>query len=243
MQKNLLLAAGLGIALMSACQSGTKPSDTDSTTTFNPANDTNMIATTPGTVYADYYEAELPAASGPGRIIGLSLRATGDATLTTDYQNYQPEIVQVGPYEQGADSTVKLTLTTVGSGNDKKETFTFKREGEVLVYQGKDFGSDGLKLTKKEKQVPEEKELILWVNKKKTQCTVPPGGPRDCYQISYDKVAPSADKNWQPFSNEIEGFTFQEGKVQHIKVQRRSVVAPPADASPYTYKLLEVLSK
>jgi hypothetical protein len=174
------------------------------------------------------------------RLLPVRLRPTGDAELITDYQDYNPEIIAVGPWEKTSNGDIRLSLVTVGSGNNKKDTMEFKQDGDVLIYQGISYGTEGLKLTKKDKPAPKERELIMWV--KKTTCTIPPGGPRECYQIAYGKVAPTVSSDWQTFSEEIKGFDYKPGKVYKIKVMRTPRAEQLQDASPYTYKLLEIIS-
>ncbi len=189
----------------------------------------------------NYYEAILPAASSGERTIGLTLNVNGDAEMITDYNNYSPEIVEMGTWKKNDDGTTAVSLVTVGSGSSAKNEMSFKVDGDQLVYVGKEYGTEGLKLKKTEKPAPKDKELMMWVNKKKGTCAVnPPGkGTKECYQISYDKFAPKNDKDWQNFSEEIEGFKYVPGKVQQIKVVRKTRTDNMQDVSMYTYTFKE----
>lgn len=234
MMKFCFVAAGT-LLVFSACNQGNKATT---------SGDSTVVAdTVHGTITENaYYEASLPAASSPGRIIGLDLKSSGEAVMTTDFENQTPEIVEIGPWEKQGSDKISMSLVTVGSGSDKKNHLVFRQSGDTLVYEGTEYGSDGLKLVKKNKPAPKEKELVLWVSKKRVPCTIPPGGPRDCYQISYGKAVPVNDKEWEIFSEEIKGFDYKPGKDYQLKVKRKPVQNPPADASVYSYELIEVLS-
>ncbi|MCW3465985.1 DUF4377 domain-containing protein [Chitinophaga nivalis] len=233
MSVKFFCATGLSLLTLAACNNGASTSE--------QSNNTDTTAATSSTTEI-YYEAALPAASSPGRTIGLSLKPTGDAELVTDYQDYNPEIVEIGPWEKLDSGLIRLSLVTVGSGNSKKDTLVFKEEGEVLTYQGSNYGSEGLKLSKKDKPAAKEKELVMWVNKKKTTCTVPPGGPRECLEVAYGKVAPTKASEWQAFSEDIKGFDYKPGKVYQIKVKRTPRAEQLQDASAYTYELAEIIA-
>ena len=56
------------------------------------------------------------------------------------------------------------------------------------------------------------------------------------------KVGSNADYQFMTF-NEIEGFTFEPGYAYELQVERTTLGNPPADASRYTYKLLDERSK
>ena len=56
------------------------------------------------------------------------------------------------------------------------------------------------------------------------------------------KVGNDADYQFLHFQ-EIEGFTFEPGYAYELQVERTTLANPPADASRYTYKLLDELSK
>ena len=56
------------------------------------------------------------------------------------------------------------------------------------------------------------------------------------------KVGNDADYQFLHFE-EIEGFTFEPGYAYELQVERTTLANPPADASRYTYKLLDELSK
>ena len=56
------------------------------------------------------------------------------------------------------------------------------------------------------------------------------------------KVGSDADYQFMTF-NQIEGFTFEPGHTYELLVERTTLGNPPADASRYTYKLIDELSK
>ncbi|ATL46590.1 hypothetical protein COR50_05010 [Chitinophaga caeni] len=216
---------------MIACQNVSKQSTTkDSTVTEN-------IPVT------GYYEASMPAASSPGRIIGLTLSEGNDVTMTTDYMNMTPEIVQRGNWMDHGGGKIMLSLVTVGSGNPAKDTLNFRRDGNSLIYEGSDYGSDGLTLTRKDAPVPQDKELLVWINGE-TTCKGAMGEDITCYEVCYgDKFMEPADGNWDKLSGSIEGFTYQKGNRYKLKVNRKVRKPAPADASMYEYVLVEQVSK
>ena len=56
------------------------------------------------------------------------------------------------------------------------------------------------------------------------------------------KVENDADYQFLHFE-EIQGFTFEPGYTYELRVERTTLGNPPADASRYTYKLIDELSK
>lgn len=56
------------------------------------------------------------------------------------------------------------------------------------------------------------------------------------------KVGSNVDYQFMTF-NEIEGFTFEPGYAYELQVEQTTLGNPPADASRYTYKLLDERSK
>lgn len=64
------------------------------------------------------------------------------------------------------------------------------------------------------------------------------GGPTNCMVVSSPpESAP------QLFHDPIEGFVFEPGYRQRIRVVRFTVKNPPQDGSSYEYRLLEVIAK
>lgn len=56
-------------------------------------------------------------------------------------------------------------------------------------------------------------------------------------------VREGPEEEFRYFYDPVEGFDYQEGYRYRIRVLRRRVPDPPADASAFEYRLLEVLSK
>jgi len=81
----------------------------------------------------------------------------------------------------------------------------------------------------------------LWINSARVSCT----GvfEQQCYRVQTNEVINEAD--WELFYDSITGFDsqYEEGFIYRIVVRRESVSNPPADASSYTYTLIEILSK
>lgn len=81
----------------------------------------------------------------------------------------------------------------------------------------------------------------MYVSGYTTPCTGV--GPQECLLIHNGDNLDSTQ--WELFYDNIEGFEYEEGYLQKIKVKKeeRSVEETPADASIYTYSLVEVLEK
>ncbi len=80
----------------------------------------------------------------------------------------------------------------------------------------------------------------FWVNSEKTPCSAG-AGKAQCMGIYKGEDLDQA--NWQLFYNTIEGFEFQEGIYQKIKVKVETLdkAQVPADASTLKYTLVEVI--
>lgn len=230
--KNIQLVLLAAMFAFAACQNSARTANTDSL-------QTTVVATPEG-----YYEASLPAASSPGRLIALTLKTTNDAQMTTDYLNSTPEIVQMGNWSEQDSSRLLITLVTVGSGNPQKDTLFFRQDGETLRYEGSDYGSDGLTLVRKEKPAPAAKELVVWV-KSESECDRGPGfGKTKCYEVQYgDKLTTPATGPWEKLMEPIEGLTFEKGHVYKLRVNRLPRDPRVQDVGAYEYKLIEVVSK
>lgn len=223
-----LLAAGA--LAMAACGNSPKSNAADSTAT---------TATSPA--LDGYYEASLPAASSPGRLIGLTLRPANDAQMTTDYMNATPEIVQMGNWSTLDSGKVLITLVTVGSGNPNKDSLIFRQDGESLVYLGDAYGSDGLSLTRKPAPAPAPKELLVWVRSEE-ECENGPGfGKVKCYSVQYGDRYLDDPELWEKLMGEIEGFKFEKGNLYLLKVSRIPHDPPRQDVGAYAYKLVETV--
>ncbi len=76
----------------------------------------------------------------------------------------------------------------------------------------------------------DENILLFTIAPEKEECVGV--GPMQCLIV-----------NGEYFYDSIDGFDFEEGYHYTIKVQRDERVNPPADASMYTYTLVEVVEK
>ncbi|AWO01506.1 hypothetical protein DLD77_07275 [Chitinophaga alhagiae] len=227
----LLLAVPL---LLAACQNSRQPGAADST----------QVITTAASTPEGYYEASLPAASSPGRLIALTLRAPAEVQMTTDYLNGTPEILQMGNWSVQNDGGILITLVTVGSGNPEKDTLYFQPDGESLRYEGSNYGSDGLTLVRKEQPTPAVKELLIWV-KSEGECDRGPGfGKTKCYEVQYgEKPATPVAGAWEKLMEPIEGLTFEKGHIYKLRVNRIPRDPRIQDIGAYEYKLIEIMSK
>ena len=80
-------------------------------------------------------------------------------------------------------------------------------------------------------------ETLLWeISDTKVPCEGV--SPQECLQIR-----PQGTSDWTLFYDTIEGFQYLEGYTYTIKVQAKSIVNPPADASSIAYKLITIISQ
>lgn len=102
------------------------------------------------TEYTGVWSARLPAASSPGREIVLTLGEDGEATLSSDFLNGEPPIVEVGSWQLDEAGTATVTLQGREElAYDAPVVMTFAREGDGLVAVAFDesrFGAAGLRL-------------------------------------------------------------------------------------------------
>lgn len=87
-----------------------------------------------------------------------------------------------------------------------------------------------------------QKTETLWVSGYKTDCDMGAGMGK-CLNIA--KTKNLEDAKWENFYDTIEGFTFQEGYFQKVKVTKKELDPQkvPADASTLQYSLVKVLEK
>ncbi len=83
---------------------------------------------------------------------------------------------------------------------------------------------------------PSAETLTLFVGPNRMPCTGV--APRMCYQV---KDSPEAE--YKLFYDEIAGFEFEAGYMYELLVQREKRENVPADASAFTYTLVEMVSK
>lgn len=94
-----------------------------------------------------------------------------------------------------------------------------------------------------ETSTPGTEVMTMWVNSKKADCTSV--APMQCMQVQYGKdIDPNS---WKNFYDPIEGFTYEEGYVYYLEVEKSERKFPggqvPADASKFQYKLRKQMSK
>lgn len=99
-----------------------------------------------GHALAGTWQATLPAASSPGRTVTLALNPDMTARMTTDFQNAQPAIVDVGTWQANGQGMAEVTLRREGQ-NLAPSTMTFR--GDATSLRAVDFdqsvwGSSGL---------------------------------------------------------------------------------------------------
>lgn len=53
----------------------------------------------------------------------------------------------------------------------------------------------------------------------------------------------SESEEWSLFYDRIEGFTHEAGHTYELRVEKTTSANPPADASSFRYRLLEIVKK
>ncbi len=110
---------------------------------------TTEVVETPAA--AGMYMAELPAADTPGRSVMLMLNADNTASLSVDYMNGQPAVVENGTWAATGTGGVDLTLQRDVSGTMVSSTMNFAMMGDTLSLNNSvdaGYGDAGLKLVK-----------------------------------------------------------------------------------------------
>ena len=79
-------------------------------------------------------------------------------------------------------------------------------------------------------------EKTLFIAPERKPCTGV--GPMECLQ-----VREAADRPWQYFYSEIEGFSYEPGFDYELRVREEKVANPPADGSSLRWTLVKVVSK
>jgi hypothetical protein len=132
----LLLVLMLGLLALAACSAVGLPAPQEPAA---PAPQAEMPVE-PAAVQlpADYvgvYTASLPAADTPGREISVALEADGIVTVTSDYLNNQPPIVETGTWSANPSGTVTVVLTRQGNQAyfEPRSFLVGIEEGELLV--------------------------------------------------------------------------------------------------------------
>jgi heat shock protein HslJ len=98
------------------------------------------------------YGAQIPAASGPARIVYLTLTNDKSVEMSTDYLNDRPAVTETGTWESLKGGEISVAIT----GRDdqmyqKPEVITFRVNGETMEevgYDQKAGGVEGLVLQK-----------------------------------------------------------------------------------------------
>jgi uncharacterized lipoprotein NlpE involved in copper resistance len=114
--------------------------------------DTTPAETSATLSAAGMYMAQMPAADTPGRMIMLTLNPDNTASMSVDFMNEQPAIVENGTWAMNAMSNgVDLTLQRDVSGTMVSSTMSFAMMGDTLSLNNPvdaGYGDMGLKLVK-----------------------------------------------------------------------------------------------
>jgi len=131
-----LLALVIGLLALAACSAAGLPAPQEPTV---PAPAAEMpvepVAVQLPEEYVGVYTASLPAADTPGRNISVALEADGIVTVTSDYLNDQPPIVETGAWSANPSGTVTVVLTKQGDQTyfEPRSFLVGIEEGELLV--------------------------------------------------------------------------------------------------------------
>jgi uncharacterized lipoprotein NlpE involved in copper resistance len=102
--------------------------------------------------YVGEYETGLPAADSGGRKIRLSITNDNKVTMTTDYLNDKPVIIETGEATAESQGVLDITLTKKDGVDEeivKHLSFTFKENILTLMDpSGLGYGGNGLILKK-----------------------------------------------------------------------------------------------
>ena len=97
------------------------------------------------------FAAELPAADTPGRALTLTLNPDNSASLSVDYKNGEPAVVQAGTWTiNSISNNVDVTLAKAPSGTEK-EIMSFAMTADTLAltnWMDLNYGQQGLKLVR-----------------------------------------------------------------------------------------------
>jgi hypothetical protein len=131
-----LLALVIGLLALTACSAAGLPAPQEP---VPPAPESEMPVE-PAAVelpaeYVGVYTASLPAADSPGREISVALEADGIVTVTSDYLNDQPPIVETGAWSANPSGAVTVVLTKQGDQTyfEPRSFLVGIEEGELLV--------------------------------------------------------------------------------------------------------------
>lgn len=150
---------GLTMQLQSAAAETT----TDATPT--PADET--AGQSNGTLSQTYLSLSA-AADSPALLRALALNSDGTATLTSDYYNDQPLIVQDGTWTENADGTITVTLTGQdGQLTTTPDVITFDVDDDTLTavtYDQDLYGSNGLTMKQAADVALAEKAALVTID-------------------------------------------------------------------------------
>lgn len=85
-------------------------------------------------------------------------------------------------------------------------------------------------------------ELMLWINHSQQEAHGMDGEKIKCLQVQYGETM-DAEKEWEVLCDEIEGFSYVEGKIYQLKIKRKWLKDHElvADRSPYDFELIEII--
>lgn len=102
--------------------------------------------------YIGEYETMLPSGDSGGRKIDLSITADNKVTMTINYLNAQPAVVETGDLTIESQGVLVVTLTKQnGADIQKVQHLSFRKNNEELILLdpvGAGYGTNGLILKK-----------------------------------------------------------------------------------------------
>lgn len=95
---------------------------------------------------------------------------------------------------------------------------------------------EGQAQDRQEDEAVEMQEMTMYIAPEQIDCVGV--APMKCLQVKFEEAA-----EYEFFYDGIDGFVFVPGYNYTLRVQRSVVDNPPADASKYRYRLIEVLGR
>jgi uncharacterized lipoprotein NlpE involved in copper resistance len=151
MSKKWMGLCSMAVALMMATAGGCAQKESEeAAATAEEVVDEMAASSVPSA--AGMYAAELPAADTPGRSVMLMLNGDNTASMSVDYMNGQPAVVENGSWVWNAvTSAVDVTLQRDVSGTMVSSMMSFTLDGDTLSLNNPadaGYGEMGIKLVK-----------------------------------------------------------------------------------------------
>lgn len=133
----ILLALLIGLLTLTACDVAGLPAPEAPVAPAPQEQPQPAVVEALPAEFVGVYTASLPAADTPGRDITVALEADGMVTVTSDYLNDQPPIVETGTWSANPSGTVTVLLTQQGAQRYfDPRSYLVGLEGDELLVLG-----------------------------------------------------------------------------------------------------------